>query len=734
VILDADHRANLRAELSKYLGWSPSDGAHESLASLYETIDDASFPGAIIPRVRNAEVVFYLVADSGPSWRSLQPLGLAFTGVTLSDFDGRPTPLDDRDAFEAAIARSGISHASRVSARPDDADAGDLAASFLRMRRGLASAPVLPEGISATTGQLLGEFRLSLSVRDRRAAEAVIEALRSEMRLDALNLLFLQVQVDAALEDWAILRARGYFRSLCLSRRPPRVTAALAEAIYRTSIEPLDRSDIPAVDMLAAFRQDVLGMCGDLFVACPPATSPAVAKMFLLGTIASPTPDWGLVDTLQTEESGWKDDDRHSFERLLRLLPARAREDRGRAPTNPEAQLAALRGISKPSVSDAQSALLAASLVQTLDAYHIAIDLVGALPAPERDVLLRPPGVRAMWDELRAHAVDDRVPTGWREFIRLAPSLSFGALRAWAEKGVVEFPIERELINRQDVADLVADLQKSFADAEDVTHQLLPYVVEWVRSDQQWPNPEFRELYEGLIELLLLGSGRTPTLITALGQVLAATLAVGMEAATYTRTTSDLADWLRSALGLGTADAVVDVLEAVATNPAPDDAARQAFWLALAGDLARLWRRLSVGQQSVTSDIAASFDVPGAPAFEMPEPAETPAARDELPARGYLLAIYTLMEGAGLRVQRALERTYPGIRVELSTSHVADPRLNDLAARADLFVVCWASAKHAATLAIRNRRGPDQANLYPRGVGSTSVVREVQEYLAALTH
>jgi hypothetical protein len=89
------------------------------------------------------------------------------------------------------------------------------------------------------------------------------------------------------------------------------------------------------------------------------------------------------------------------------------------------------------------------------------------------------------------------------------------------------------------------------------------------------------------------------------------------------------------------------------------------------------------------------------------------------------------MEGAGLRVQRALERAYPGIRVELSSSHVADARLNDLAARADLFVVCWASAKHAATLAIKNRRGSDQATLYPRGVGSTSVVREVQDYLAA---
>jgi hypothetical protein len=217
--------------------------------------------------------------------------------------------------------------------------------------------------------------------------------------------------------------------------------------------------------------------------------------------------------------------------------------------------------------------------------------------------------------------------------------------------------------------------------------------------------------------------------ITAVGEVLAAILAVGMEPSTYGRTMSDLAAWLRTAMGLATADSVIDVLEIVATNPAPDAAGRQAFWLAIAGDLSRVWPRLSVGQQSVIFDIAKILDIPGTPEFEIPAPVEMPAGGRL--AHGFLLAIYTLMEGAGLRVQRALERAYPGIRVELSGSHVADARLNDLAARADLFVVCWASAKHAATLAIKNRRGSDQATLYPRGVGSTSVVREVQDYLAA---
>jgi hypothetical protein len=731
VILDEDRRVALRTDLVDHLGWSAGEDEGTRLAALYETMDDASFPGAVIPRVRDAEVLVYLVADSGESWRRLQPLAIAFAGVTLSDFDGRTVDLDARDPFEVAIARNGISHAGRVSAGTADTGARDLIASLLRMRRGVASAPAFSEGITATTGQLLGEFRLSLAVRDRRAAEAVIETIRSEMRLDALNLLFLQVQLDAALDDWVILRNRDYFDSLCLARRPPRITAALAEAFYHSSIEALDRDDVPPADMLAAFKQEVLGKCGDVFTVGPPAPSPHVAKMFLLATLASPTPDPRLVEKLAVEAAEWDDDDQRSFNRLLVLHPPSAPTGYV-PPADPETQLRALITKRRPSIGDAQTALLSASIVQTLDAYRIAIDVVSGLPDTEREALLGPPGIRAMWEELLAHSVRDRVPGGWSDFIRLAPEMSFGAVRAWAEKGVVEYPIGRELVDRQAVADLVADLQRSYAVAEEVTNQLLPYVVEWARGDERWPNSEYRVLYEELVDLLLLGNSRKPSVVTAVGEVLAAILAIGMEPATYSRTLGDLAAWLRTAVGLATADSIIDVIEVVATNPTPDATARQGFWLAMAGDLARLWSRLSVGQQSVMFDVASLLDIPETPAFRLSEPvevsAETPGLR-----RGYLLAIYTLMEGAGLRVKRALERAYPGLRVELSTAHVADPRLNDLATRADLFVVCWASAKHAATLAIRNRRGSYQATLFPRGVGSTSVVREVQDYLATVS-
>jgi hypothetical protein len=733
LILGADARRDLQMRLTDLVGWQPSDGDEgRAFAALYETLDDPSFPGAVIPRVRNREMLLYAVADSGQSWRRLQPLVMAFAGVTLSHFDGRAVELDAADPIEALFLESGISHAARMVPPQSEAGERDLLASLVRLRQAVGRAPVLSDEVSKTTTQLLGDFRLSLAVRDRGSAEAVIETLRGEMRLDALNLLFLQVQLDAALEDWVALRKRDYFESLCLTRRPPRVTAALAEALFHELIEPIEIDGRAPLEVLDTFRGDVLGRFGSLFVACPPAPTPAVAKMFLLATLAAPTTDVRLVERLSAEANTWDSDAKQSFDRLLRLRPLTEMGTPVEAPPrDANSELESLNELESPSIADARAVLVAASIVQTLDAYRIGVDVVSRLSDADQRDLLRPPGVRAMWEEVHAHSVVTRVPRGWAELVRLVPELSFGVLRAWAEKGVTEYPLGRELPGQEAVRSFVADLQTAFVAAEEVTHQLLPYVVEWVRADDLWPNPEYRALYQEILDLLLLGSGRTATAVRAVGELLAALLSVGIDPATYKRTLSDLLDWLSTALGVPTADAVIDVVDLLATYPSPDPATRQTLWVSVAGGLSRLWPRLSIAQQSVIVDVAAVLETPGIPAFGVPQrpmPDSVPLG----PGRGYLVAIYTLMEGAGLRVQRALERANPGIRVELSSSHVADAKLNEMAGRADLFVVCWASAKHAATIAIRNRRPKDRPTLFPRGVGSTSVVREVQDYLATV--
>lgn len=734
ILQGPDARRALHQKLDDLVGWRSESGDNAMpFAIVYDTIDDAAFPGAIIPRVEGSNLSFYAVADSGPSWRRLQPLLLAFSGVTLSDFDGRGAELSDGDPLERLLMEIGISHASRFVPNEGADNSRHLVESLVRLREAIGRAPLLMDEIPRTTAQLLGDFRLSLASRDRLRAEGHLESLRTEMRLDALNLYFLQVQLDAALGDWDLLRNREFFGSLCVTRRPPRVTAALSESLYHELIEPVETNESPTA-ALDRFRTDVSGKYGNLFESCPPAPSAAVAKMFLLDSIANLQADPRLSERLTAQAKQWTREDQDTFDRLLDLRPVAVPRPpkSGIAPTaDPQGQIDQLKVRDTFSPTDARTALLAASMLQTLDAYRVAVDVVRRLGDVDREAVLASPGIRAMWDEVQSHAAPDQVPDGWAAFVRQLPMLSFAELRAWAEKGVAEYPIDRELRDLQSVQSFVEELQLAFGKAEETTQQILPYVVEWAHADDRWPNPEYRVLYQELLDLLLLGSGRTPTLVRAVGEILAALLAIGSGADGYRRTMGDLSDWLPTALGLPTADAIIDVVDLLATYPSPAADSRQSFWAAIAAELNRLWPRLSVAQQSVVRDLASVLDMPEAPSFRVPEHVPSPGKLPVGPGRGYVIAIYTLMEGAGQRVQRALAAAYPGVRVELSTAHVANSKLDELAGRADLFVVCWASAKHAATIAIRQRRPADRATIFPRGVGSSSVVREVQDYLAA---
>ena len=96
----------------------------------------------------------------------------------------------------------------------------------------------MQRGAPEPTSWLLASFQDLLNVGRRDAAADVLLRLKEELRIDALNLKFLEVQLLATFEEWnAILMLRG-FASLCVARRPPSVTALLLEALYRVHLDP----------------------------------------------------------------------------------------------------------------------------------------------------------------------------------------------------------------------------------------------------------------------------------------------------------------------------------------------------------------------------------------------------------------------------------------------------------------------------------------------------------------
>ena len=97
---------------------------------------------------------------------------------------------------------------------------------------------------------------------------------------------------------------------------------------------------------------------------------------------------------------------------------------------------------------------------------------------------------------------------------------------------------------------------------------------------------------------------------------------------------------------------------------------------------------------------------------------------------GKLVAIYTLTEQVGERARKLLMDLYPNVRVELSHDKGGNTRLEGLARNADIFVVCWRSAAHAATDIISRFRPSGAVTLFPDGKGWSSILRVIEGQLA----
>jgi hypothetical protein len=76
-----------------------------------------------------------------------------------------------------------------------------------------------------------------------------------------------------------------------------------------------------------------------------------------------------------------------------------------------------------------------------------------------------------------------------------------------------------------------------------------------------------------------------------------------------------------------------------------------------------------------------------------------------------------------------LHDEYPTVDVRVNHDAVSTPQRRELARRADIFVVCWLSAKHAVTDAITHERHQDAVTLFAPGKGSSSIIRELRTCL-----
>ena len=215
--------------------------AAELCATLVDTVADPDFPGAVIPNVDAAgNLRLFIAAPTMTAWRRLSPALRAFAGPTLTSFNGLLEPLPQGDlaadiVMQLRPAAAGVIRLPQVARNR---------LSALRARETLARAPNLQHAAPEPTSWLIAHFQDYLNVGRRDAATDILMCIKRELRLDSLNLKFLEVQLLAAFDDWSGIVDIPGFANLCLARRSPAITALLLEALYKVHLaDPFDASD-----------------------------------------------------------------------------------------------------------------------------------------------------------------------------------------------------------------------------------------------------------------------------------------------------------------------------------------------------------------------------------------------------------------------------------------------------------------------------------------------------------
>jgi hypothetical protein len=118
-------------------------------------------------------------------------------------------------------------------------------------------------------------------------------------------------------------------------------------------------------------------------------------------------------------------------------------------------------------------------------------------------------------------------------------------------------------------------------------------------------------------------------------------------------------------------------------------------------------------------------------ALDPPESTTESIQEAEQLLAGRTIGIYTLTERAARGAKQLLQARFPDADVLINCDKVATEALKHLARTADIFVIGWQSAKHAATDAISRLRDPALTTVYAAGTGRSSLVRAVTDSLTA---
>jgi len=274
----------------------------------------------------------------------------------------------------------------------------------------------------------------------------------------------------------------------------------------------------------------------------------------------------------------------------------------------------------------------------------------------------------------------------------------------------------------------VSALEKAQSDdlaCERIIHAL-PFLVAWLQRDSDFPRAAMVPIYANLLSLFALGSARGNSTYESSQVLVSALLSTGLDLKTYQALIADVEELGGDGFGVDMVYWVLEIIEDFMRASTPAAEARTAFLHGALSHIAPIYARLSGLQRSAVEHLARelgwtlqSFGI-----TIQHDGSEEVTRR----IQGLRIAIYSLTESSSRQAKLAIEELAPTAVVDCNADRGGTVRLQALAENADLFVVAWLSAKHAASDFIRQHRG-GRPLVYAQGRGFSSILRAVEDHV-----
>ncbi|WP_163020804.1 protein DpdD [Pseudomonas viridiflava] len=674
-----------------------------------QSLTDPDFPGALVPTLTvDGSLQVYAVTRTITEWRRLNPILIAFCGPTITSYTGVPGALPIGGVIEDVIRSIAPSNIGILRLPADSKKRVAALRALQRSRETLARAPSAQRKAPLPTSWLLASFQDHLNVGRRAAAWDTLNRLRDELRVDALNLKFLEVQLLAAFEDWSAILNMAGFASLCIARRPPAVTTLLLEALYRVYIqEHFLSGDVEET------RRHYAELCrihakSMLVVPYPAMLTPGGWRIYALEALLSPE-NHELVNVVieQSLVLGW----------ISEYLP-------GSSTT----KATEVSRVLQTQLNHARKALTEVDCVNSLDAVATAIASINRLSSAELAQLSSAEPFRTLLRTVSDVGGLGGLPSSWLEWLRKVSDPDFSNALEIARQGKDEWVLDESIADPVAVQRFVSALEAVQHDqiAAERTANALPFIVAWLQRDAVFPRSEMGPVYSILLTLFAMGASRGRGIYESSHILIHGLLAIGVTESVYRGLIADTEELAGSGFGVEMVYWLLEVIEDFIRFGAPDANAREIFLHCVLSKIAPIYSRLSSLQCAAIVRLAEQLgwrlDDIGV--------SKGSVAPDDFSSKmdGLRIAIYTLNESSSRQAKAALEVVSPNVIVDCNADHGGTDKLRSLAKNADLFVMTSLSAKHAATDCIREHR-VNRPLLYAQGAGVSSILRVIEDYL-----